>query len=384
MSTIELIEHAPSATRVQARDVDGKNTYMAGVALGVALLKAGDQFKAAADDAVDLEAEVRGNTPQHNYVRPFLDTVMASPELVEGFSAVLSGYLGVQLPPDTRVFADLTYEKIMGASASTPCPIDQDRVNFSKLSRLLNDAAQDDNGVAWSGNALRLLQCAADIAAQAASKSWIGNPHADSTAYDVAALVIAAGRVPGDEITSKQRALLAQVRDILIDLTEGDERVLDDSPPANATQPAEQDPRLTEVIEALEHLGAMVDFAFEGRTEGDTGSTENNLLSLASDYLDSIADDVQSGYLLGDDDPGRGHPELIHRLGRFEHLIEAIGVVIGARYPDSHREQARLNYLQQLLTKADEFYNDCECGKSPAATQSAPLMATQTAPPWPR
>lgn len=262
--------------------------------------------------------------------------------------------------------------KKVAAKRTEDAIADPDRANFAKLGLLLHDAAQDGSGAAWSGNSLRLLQCAADIAEQAASNSWIGIPNADSTAYDVAALVIAASRVPGDEITSKQRALLDEARTILVALTEGDERVLDDSPPAGAAQPAEQDPRITEVIEGLERLGAMVDFAFEGRTEGDTGSTENNLLSLASDYLDSIADDVQSGYLLGDEDPGRGHPELIHRLGRFEHLIEAIGVVIGARYPDSHREQARLDYLQQVLTKADEFYNDCECGKWEDALRKKP------------
>lgn len=97
-------------------------TYMAGVALGVELLKAGDSFNGVASDATDLEADVRGNVPQHNFARPFIEAVATSPDLIEGFSAVLSGHLGVETPPDTEVVARLTYENIMGAQAVAAKP----------------------------------------------------------------------------------------------------------------------------------------------------------------------------------------------------------------------------------------------------------------------
>lgn len=88
--------------------------YMAGVTLAIEMLRVGDRLKNSADDGPDLVAEIRSSAPQNNYARSFLEAVIERPDLVEGFSAVISGYLGVQVPPDTEVLARLTYANIMG------------------------------------------------------------------------------------------------------------------------------------------------------------------------------------------------------------------------------------------------------------------------------
>lgn len=268
-------------------------------------------------------------------------------------------------------------------AAPAPAPLTAAKNTDGDLLRqvsvhLSNAAFSEADGGLNSGRSTRLLRTAARLSGELGAQYWSGaDGGARDEGYDIAALVIAALQVKQDRLDSYAMDEIKAVSSLLAELTE-DQDVLEGALDGYDTQGLDTelspalDPRIAEVVTALGRLGAMVDFAFEGRSEGDTGSTENNLLSLASDYLDSIADDVQSGYLLGDEDPGRGHSELIHRLGRFEHLIEAIGVVIGARYPANHREQARLDYLQQVLHKSDEIYNECECGKWEDALRRKP------------
>lgn len=120
---------------------------------------------------------------------------------------------------------------------------------------------------------------------------------------------------------------------------------------------------MNDLVHGLEALIAKVEFALEGRYVGDTGATENNLLSMAADHLRLIAQGVKGGHLTGGGDDGGGQPELLCQLSRFESYLDAIVTLIAVRYPENHREQARLEYLKQVQGNTAELFDACDGGK---------------------
>lgn len=80
-------------------EVINRKTFLAGRDLAVEMLKAGEEaYNSHVQDDLcgpstfALEIRDRVGLPQSNYAKTFLEKLQASPELMEGFAAVLSDY----------------------------------------------------------------------------------------------------------------------------------------------------------------------------------------------------------------------------------------------------------------------------------------------------
>jgi len=112
---------------------------------------------------------------------------------------------------------------------------------FRVLSTLLYQAADTDEDPVGTGYSDRLLRMAGDVAQAAGEVNWIGGCEsmgpAEHKAFDIAALVDAAMRVPGDPCSEIRKALLDQIKAILVEMTEADDCLdLAPSPDAQLTE----------------------------------------------------------------------------------------------------------------------------------------------------
>ena len=111
----------------------------------------------------------------------------------------------------------------------TPQQAQASKALCDELAQLLYAACEADQDFERSGNAARLLSMAGNNADLAAGCEWRqSNP--EDEIYNVAALMSAASRVPGDTMGPARSELLSQAWDRLLQLTEsGRRKDIDDS-----------------------------------------------------------------------------------------------------------------------------------------------------------
>lgn len=116
--------------------------------------------------------------------------------------------------------------------ASTP---EDFKAGFTTLANSLRYASHTDEPHSHSGDSDRLLRIAADIASAACDNTPLGE-EAQHRAFDIAALTIAALRVPGDTCSSARFDVLQEVKTTLQWLTDCKD-VMQDSDEMPGTQP---------------------------------------------------------------------------------------------------------------------------------------------------
>jgi hypothetical protein len=92
--------------------------FMAGRRVAVQMLHAAEAL--SNPDSASIEAQHREGEPQHNFVREYVERIIAKPELAEGFCAVLSDFLSVGADADH--YARLLYADMVGQGAAEPGP----------------------------------------------------------------------------------------------------------------------------------------------------------------------------------------------------------------------------------------------------------------------
>jgi hypothetical protein len=89
--------------------------FKAGRDLAVDMLRAGANQDIAASS---IEAQDRDGRPQNNWALLHVHRLLERPELAEGFSAVLSDYIGLAgIITHPKVYANLTVGQMLGAVA---------------------------------------------------------------------------------------------------------------------------------------------------------------------------------------------------------------------------------------------------------------------------
>lgn len=128
------------------------------------------------------------------------------------------------------------------ASTPAPAPVSSaggDLPKLEELASLLTHAYQNEGGSdVWSGESERLIRCAAELAQDIIELVKNGEADIQNELYDVAALIKAALRVPGDRTGPERRSWLTEAGSIIMDLNEDPETMTDSLPPdrANAAE----------------------------------------------------------------------------------------------------------------------------------------------------
>lgn len=116
-----VFDATPDMPNNSARD------FECGRDLAIGMLRAGDELQG--DGIVEAQRRFRSGKAQERFARGPLQELIAHPELLEGFSAVLSARLGVQdpLPADELDLPRAEYEPgEVGADGTLPHPVDDE------------------------------------------------------------------------------------------------------------------------------------------------------------------------------------------------------------------------------------------------------------------
>jgi hypothetical protein len=104
----DAIEAATPAPSVES-------DFMEGVGLAIDIFKMGKALPVSEQDACELAARLRGKgVQQNNFALGFVQQLIDSPQLAEGFAAVLSNVAAVRGQVEPGELARLTYAQIAG------------------------------------------------------------------------------------------------------------------------------------------------------------------------------------------------------------------------------------------------------------------------------
>lgn len=128
----------------------------------------------------------------------------------------------------------------MNAAACTSHHQASPESQFFTLSMVLHAASQTDEAAIHAGNSCRLLRMASKLCAQLApGASQRDGARVQHEAFDIAALVAASRRVPGDrEQTWERCELVALAGRILNELTDCEDSLDDTGAPPRKGEPA--------------------------------------------------------------------------------------------------------------------------------------------------
>jgi hypothetical protein len=144
------------ATETVSRPEANPSDFMAGVALLDELLREAERLvRKDRSTAIYLDAGGRDGQPLNVYARPFLERLIARPELLDGFAGALGDYLAqVQegpAPASGDAFTHLTFEDVApGAGSSRAQPSEPERASSSSRRAGLDTLA------AWDAITARL------------------------------------------------------------------------------------------------------------------------------------------------------------------------------------------------------------------------------------
>ncbi|MDO9357902.1 MAG: hypothetical protein Q7T70_02775 [Polaromonas sp.] len=161
---------------------------------------------------------------------------------------------------------------------------------FSDLSAVLHEAYRTDEVHSYSGDSDRLLRVASDLATTAS----VSPPNAEDTehlAFDVAALIVASRRVPGDSASAERQALIAKAKAILMGLTEGSD-VLQEQPAAPIFRDggAKLEQSVQSVAAALKAIVQQAKDSYDGARESEEVSIyAHTLVDIALEELGRLS-----------------------------------------------------------------------------------------------
>lgn len=112
MEAQAMVEDQVPPAEIAQRD------FMAGVALGMQMMDTADSLSPG---AAEIEAQHREGEPQADFALPFLVAILQRPELLPGFSAVVSFVFGTEQTLHSQLIPK-TYEEIVGMPKVTTKP----------------------------------------------------------------------------------------------------------------------------------------------------------------------------------------------------------------------------------------------------------------------
>lgn len=178
------------------------------------------------------------------------------------------------------------------------------QAGFTALANALRYASHTDEPHSSSGDSDRLLRIAADVASEASDNPPEGED-AERRAFDIAALTIAALRVPGDTCSPERFSVLQEVKTTLQWLTDCEDVLQEKAPPHLTTANgfnAKQFELILETIAGKARTAQQLLMLLQSSEMGEQ-YTQDVCLDAITDMVTAIgamADQATGGGVIGD------------------------------------------------------------------------------------